>query len=171
MEENLIVTVTLLSKRSLSSRIVVNISHFFSCIRNEIYRTPGKIYIWHWIPVDGAPQARIAIHLALINHDRVDLGLATPKQVPLSFNKIVRVESCSYSIVQPSICVFYTLSNVCCKFSSGVHESIHFTNFPKQRHERETIERNSTNVKIPAIDVTKPGPNEATATSPQQSAT
>ena len=81
-----------LSKRSFSSRIVANISHhfsflfpfffffflLFSYIRNEIYRTPGKIHIWHWIPVDGAPQARIAIHLASINYDRVDLGLATP---------------------------------------------------------------------------------------------
>lgn len=67
-------TVALLSKRSLSSRIVVNISHIFS-IRNEIYRTPGKIYIWHWIPFDRASQAQIAIHLALINYDRADLIL------------------------------------------------------------------------------------------------
>lgn len=69
-------TLALLSKRSLSSRIVVNISHILSLYATRyIVRLGRYIYIWHWIPVDRAPQAQIAIHLALINYDRADLIL------------------------------------------------------------------------------------------------
>ncbi|CAD1478396.1 unnamed protein product [Heterotrigona itama] len=123
----LIVTVALLSKRSFSSRII-------------IYRTPGKIYIWHWIPVDRAPHARIAIHLASINYDRVDLGLVMPIFSSRAFTNLC-------TLVQCRLFLFYCETNFACS------ARILRTNDTSMKLSNEILRGI---LKIPATGITKP---------------